>query len=362
MDRNLSAPELRRVWACVDEVAGAASPVGLRDRLLPAAARLVDTDQVTYNELRFDGTVAEVRTWPEQRPEQVNAAWRALMHQHPTVRRARTDRALPAHRLSDLCSDAALRRLPVYHEVLVPAGAPRQLNAGLRVDTETVVGICIARAGRDFTDRDARLLTLAAPHLVTAYWAAQVRLQLRAEEQLLDRLDESSGPAGALVDRVGRVLAATAGARAVLARLSTAPTAADDPAVLPGELMRWLRRARHTAGAGEPAPPYLLDCRGRRMTVRLAAGPAGGDAGGDVLLFAGPAQHGGREPDPGATLTVRERAVADLAASGLTNVAIGRRLAISPRTVDKHLQRVYVKLGVPNRAAAVSALAGHRPG
>jgi len=357
MDRSVSAPELRRVWACVDEVAGAASPVGLRDRLLPAAGRLVNTDQVTYNELRFDGTVAEVRTWPEQRPEPVNAAWRALMHQHPTVRRARTDRALPAHRLSDLCTDAALRRLPVYHEVLVPAGAPRQLNAGLRVDAETVVGICIARSGRDFTDRDARLLTLAAPHLVTAYWAAQVRLRLRAEEQLLDRLDEASGPAGALVDRLGRVLAATAGARAVLARHT-----AGEPTVLPGELMRWLRRARHTAGAGEPAPPYLLDCRGRRVAVRLAPGPAGGDAGGDVLLFDGPLQRAGGEPDPGAGLTVRERAVADLAASGLTNVAIGRRLAISPRTVDKHLQRVYVKLGVPNRAAAVSALAGRRSG
>jgi DNA-binding CsgD family transcriptional regulator len=43
-----------------------------------------------------------------------------------------------------------------------------------------------------------------------------------------------------------------------------------------------------------------------------------------------------------------------LVAVGRTSVAIGRVLDVSPRTVAKHLERIYRKLGVGNRAAAVS--------
>ncbi|MHA6796634.1 LuxR C-terminal-related transcriptional regulator [Pseudonocardia bannensis] len=40
-------------------------------------------------------------------------------------------------------------------------------------------------------------------------------------------------------------------------------------------------------------------------------------------------------------------------AQGLTALAIGRRLAIAERTVHKHLQRTYAKLGVTDRLSAV---------
>lgn len=52
-------------------------------------------------------------------------------------------------------------------------------------------------------------------------------------------------------------------------------------------------------------------------------------------------------------LTPRESAVLDLLAAGGTARAIARRLAVGERTVQKHLQRVYAKLGVPDRLAAV---------
>ncbi|HEY2224646.1 helix-turn-helix transcriptional regulator [Actinomycetospora sp.] len=51
--------------------------------------------------------------------------------------------------------------------------------------------------------------------------------------------------------------------------------------------------------------------------------------------------------------TPRETVTLDLLGQGLTAAAIGRRMAISERTVQKHLQRVYVKLGVTDRLAAV---------
>ena len=52
-------------------------------------------------------------------------------------------------------------------------------------------------------------------------------------------------------------------------------------------------------------------------------------------------------------LTPRELAVLELLARGLTAASIARRLAISERTTQKHLQHCYAKLGVADRLTAV---------
>jgi DNA-binding CsgD family transcriptional regulator len=55
-------------------------------------------------------------------------------------------------------------------------------------------------------------------------------------------------------------------------------------------------------------------------------------------------------------LSDREREVALLAASGFSSRDIAKRLFLSVRTVENHLQRAYVKLGVKNRSEAAAAL------
>jgi DNA-binding CsgD family transcriptional regulator len=54
-------------------------------------------------------------------------------------------------------------------------------------------------------------------------------------------------------------------------------------------------------------------------------------------------------------LTVREQDVLELVAAGLTAAAIARRFRISVRTVHKHLENAYRKLGCANRVSAVLA-------
>lgn len=55
------------------------------------------------------------------------------------------------------------------------------------------------------------------------------------------------------------------------------------------------------------------------------------------------------DAEPAVSLSDAERRVAELAASGLTNREIGRRLWITISTVEQHLTRVYRKLGVAGR-------------
>lgn len=55
----------------------------------------------------------------------------------------------------------------------------------------------------------------------------------------------------------------------------------------------------------------------------------------------------------GAALTAREREVLEWVAAGKTNRDIAAILGARPRTVEKHLERIYEKLGVETRTAAV---------
>lgn len=62
-------------------------------------------------------------------------------------------------------------------------------------------------------------------------------------------------------------------------------------------------------------------------------------------------------PVPGGpSLTPREREVLALTSAGFTSTTIARRLDISPRTVDKHVENAYRKLGVTCRFEAATTL------
>lgn len=75
-----------------------------------------------------------------------------------------------------------------------------------------------------------------------------------------------------------------------------------------------------------------------------------GVAGGTVL------GHGIEPPHAGAveSLTARENEVLALLAEGLSNAQIGRRLAISERTVKFHVTSLFARLGATRRTQAIA--------
>lgn len=58
-------------------------------------------------------------------------------------------------------------------------------------------------------------------------------------------------------------------------------------------------------------------------------------------------------------LTAREREIAYLASEGISNKEISERLFLSLRTVENHLSRVFVKLGISSRQELRAVLSGH---
>lgn len=57
---------------------------------------------------------------------------------------------------------------------------------------------------------------------------------------------------------------------------------------------------------------------------------------------------------PGTALTRRETEVLALVADGLSNQAVAARLHLTEGTIKSHLARIYTKLAVDSRTAAVA--------
>ncbi|MER7688475.1 AAA family ATPase [Streptomyces sp. NPDC097610] len=110
----------------------------------------------------------------------------------------------------------------------------------------------------------------------------------------------------------------------------------------------WLRRAQRRAQAREhlrtaydmfdAMPAHAFAERARRELI----------ATGEQVTA--------RETTPANALTPQESQVAALAADGMTNARIGGELFISPHTVEWHLRKVYVKLGISSRRALPDVL------
>ncbi|MDH4209070.1 MAG: response regulator transcription factor [Anaerolineae bacterium] len=71
-------------------------------------------------------------------------------------------------------------------------------------------------------------------------------------------------------------------------------------------------------------------------------------------------QSAAQEPAPGHDLTAREREVLALMAQGLTNPQIAESLVVSRATAKAHVSNILSKLGVSNRAEAISLALQHK--
>jgi ATP/maltotriose-dependent transcriptional regulator MalT len=114
---------------------------------------------------------------------------------------------------------------------------------------------------------------------------------------------------------------------------------------------QWLRRQRRVAESRLP----LRDARDLFDAIGCTAW---GDQARRELRASGEASRR-RDFDARDQLTPQELQIAQLAAQGLTNRAIGHELYLSHRTIGTHLYRVFPKLGITSRSELAAALTAH---
>ncbi len=155
----------------------------------------------------------------------------------------------------------------------------------------------------------------------------------------------------------------------------------EDKPALPQALRSWLASAAALSSSGESAGAFDFEHGGLALRARLPGKNMSAEPKTDEAITgetsqsernsfeSGQGQGGGTrllllEKQSAATavtpplssyhLTQREAEVLTWVARGKTNKDIADILGLSPRTVNKHLEHVYVKLGVETRTAAAA--------
>ncbi len=329
---RLSQRGVDRLLDLIGEVNGLATLHAFRAELLPALQRAVPSLYASYNEVGPDGVWAFAE--PEMPPD-AGERWARWAGQHPVLEHMRRTRDGRPRRISDHLDGGAFARTELFREFYAPIGVASQVAFGLPAVAPLVVGIALSRGRDDFTDDEVELLARARPHLIQAYRTAQAA---EARERVIAALSRglaADGRCAVAVTRAGEVVFADPAAREALGLDGAAGS------ILPREV-----RAA-VAAAGRDGPRRL------GASLRLIPGAQPGDL--DVLLV----DHapGGltteRLRDLG--LTAREAEALRHLALGLTGPATARSMGIAPRTVAKHLQSVYAKLGVTSRSEAARA-------
>jgi DNA-binding response OmpR family regulator len=206
-------------------------------------------------------------------------------------------------------------------------------------ETEHVVE-GLAAGGVDYVTKPIvidELLARIRVHLANARIAHGTRAALDATGRFLLATDLN-----------GRLLWSTPKAKQLLAELF--PESGDSDAGLPATVVDRLMRLRQENSTTPRRSTIDVGSRRLEISVLSRIGP-------DELLF--------RLTELGAAaeeqvlqqalqLTSRESEVLLWISRGKANREIGEILTISPRTVNKHLEQIFVKLGVENRASAAA--------
>ncbi|CCD89747.1 Two-component transcriptional regulator, CheY-LuxR families (two-component signal transduction system) [Bradyrhizobium sp. ORS 285] len=151
------------------------------------------------------------------------------------------------------------------------------------------------------------------------------------------------------VNREGRLMWATPQAQ----KLLSDSFGATEELVLPDVLRQWLDQAQN-GKAGTKAAASIPDHPELRLYYMGGAGP-------NEFLLRLAKEATGELPKQFSSefgLTTREGEVLSWLSKGKTNRDIAQILGLSPRTVDKHLEQIYAKLGVENRTAAAAIATG----
>lgn len=270
-------------------------------------------------------------------------------HEHPLFQ-AFIETGLPEPRkTTDFLSIQRFQRLGIYNEFFRPVGTDRQLLTGLPVSATLTLVLSLNRRKRDFTESSRDLLTMLRPHLIAAYQNAEAFSQLHLQcTQLEVALEDSAGGA-ILLNPEGKVRLITAQAHRWLDSYFDRPHGGSTD--LPEELAGWIAHLcngdQDRRWAAPVSPLEKIRPHGH-LQIRFLRDDL---TGCSILLMHEDVAVSARVMETHG-LTKREAEILWWVAQGKTNSEIAILCGISHRTVHKHLEHIYQKLGVETRTAA----------
>lgn len=349
---RLTSGEARALLKSLSALHADYHQTGIEARFSAAVRRAIPSDIIS-----FDSFDPRAREWsnfwhdpPGSVAPEIFASFGHYFHEHPLLAEfLRTGLSSP-RKITDFVTPRQFRRLGIYNEVYRRVGTDAQMSVGLTVSPNRILLVTPNRTGADFTESDRRLLTALRPHLLAAYKNAEALAEaLRRQAQTLVETEET-GVGLIILGMDGRVRLITKQARAWVSKYFDEPLRGG--AELPERLRLWYGHHIRNFTQRALAPPaqsleILMDTS--RLQICLVINSAAERA---TLLLNEESYDLRPERLNPLGLTRRETEVLGWVTLGKTNSEIGELCVISARTVQKHLERVFQKLGVETRTAA----------
>lgn len=272
-------------------------------------------------------------------------------HQHPVIAHMDATGDLTPRAISDFLGEDEFHSLDLYRSFFGQVGVEDQIAFGLPGPPGLVLGVAVNRPERGFSARDRSFLSFVAPHVGRAYTVARARARVRTALASAE-LQLSPTSAVVVLDAAGRPQAVSP----VAGRISRAFFGQDIELgrELPGPLATHVARSRSRGSRQSLAGELVVERDASRLRSCFIDGAGAGEP--DALLLDAEANPLAVGRIKGLGLTDREAEVVRLLAAGRANAEIALDLGISTRTVQRHLENVYDKLGVRSRAGVLGRL------
>jgi DNA-binding CsgD family transcriptional regulator len=331
---------------CIRELHSFQDLSALRLWLLEDAfPRLVPSDWYSYNEVDL---LSPKKTFALLRPEAESFSalfprFAALAHQHPVITRQMNRQDLSVHKISDFLSRESYHQLELYTDVYRPLGVEYQISAALETRRSQITAFALSRHSRDYSERDRAVLEHFRGQLLVAL--RNLRAADQARQTITDAtlaMDQHS-LATLAVSREGRILDHTGVA---LDWIGPCPEGR-----LPANILNWSRRRLAPSGnlKLKKNPPLLLKRAHGELAIRVV--PASTRSGRMVFSLRLDPALAWLKNSAALKLSPRQFEVAWWVSEGKTNADIAGILGISPRTVHKHVENIFKRLGVKSRVA-----------
>jgi DNA-binding CsgD family transcriptional regulator len=354
-ERDLRAA-LRALQLLADQTANTASFI---DAALAQLPDIVASDLTTLSICDLDaGTRRVVGRKGESLSEADRAAFDQHFREHPLVRFHGSHPGGPTQRISDCMTVRCFRNSALHADYYRPIGINYVMALPLHIDDTNVISIVFNRNHCDFRDGERALLDAIRQPLAAIYRNLLVCEEASIGLKRISALTADGAWQMMRVTMVGHILDASPAALRLLSQFFPEYRFSQQSR-LPETLFAWFARSRNW-GLERPAISYgqqfSLSHLGSRLTVHFVSDPDDLSAG--YLLMKSGRLDVSASDLAQLSITDREREVLALVAGGKTNSEIAEVLAISARTVQKHLEHIFQKLGVETRtAAAICALA-----
>jgi DNA-binding CsgD family transcriptional regulator len=327
------------------------------DRTMRSLAKIIPAERIIYGDFDIERQAAKLSLQPSIIKDHgaVDAALTGLERRfgsHPLYQYYLQVRDGRAQRATRVMTKTRFQQYSESDDFVRQLGGKYQMGIFFPAGPTVVTAILLTRSERDFSERERALLNMIYPHLVQAFrnTASLTRLH-RDVDDLFEKLE---GPTSSVIvlSGSGCVKRWTAQARTWIAQYCSTPFPAGQDR-LPECFAEWYRRqlalvAEKTLSPS-PRDPLVVEKNSRQLFVQLIPDHFRDE---HLLLLSEKCSGSSWSSLAEFGLTPRELEVLAWVTKGKTNGEIAQILGMSARTVQKHLEHVYQKLGVETRTTA----------